>query len=100
MALIDMLKGKGYRINLETYYDSLTKCFDKVESLVTKVISKKKELEQQGEAVEGASFDGLMANLVVNGMQVNDDLKLARYNEIVSILKKRNEPKRHGRNKP
>src|SRR5690606_2538954 len=99
LETIELLKQKGYKIDLKKYQESLEAGFKKAENLVTKVISKKNEIEARAEKGGGsATFDELMANLTVNNIQVSDDLKLARYNEIVKILKKRSEKTRkHGR---
>src|SRR5690606_30327280 len=45
LETIELLKQKGYKIDLKKYQESLEAGFKKAENLVTKVISKKNEIE-------------------------------------------------------
>ena len=92
------LKSKGHRVDLSSYksmIQSIEAGLHKNENLVTKAVSKRKELdrmmagkEQQGEQ---QSFEQVMALLNFAWPNpVSDDIKLSTYNEYQKILIARN----------
>lgn len=91
-TVAEMLIEKGYKIDPKDYLPSIERAFHKAENLVTRAMSKQKEMELLKEDKKGdSSFEEVMANLVVGlGFQVSDDITLARYNEYLKIIKKKN----------
>lgn len=106
---IKTLKEKGYIIDtstpervLETVKEGLNRC----ENLITKAVSKRKELDlmlKQSESgsKDGPGFEQMIANLnYALGFTVSEDLTLARYNEYQKILRaKQKSLEANGRNK-
>lgn len=94
---IDYLKSRGYYINTSgarAYEESLYRCIQQSENIKSKIKSKLKALEKRSaEAGPPTSFEEIMASLCAAlGFHVPDDLKLARYNQYLKLLKDRNKP--------
>ncbi len=88
------LKSKGHTIDFTTYdsmVDSVKACLHKNENLVTKAVSKRKELEKMLEGKEGGKeveFVDIMAQLNFAWPNpVADNISLATYNSYQKILK-------------
>lgn len=94
--LVAELDEKGYKISLENsekYAESLQNNLRKCENLITKLNSKKKEMdriaESRGES-ERAGFQEIMGNLEIGlGFTVPDTLTLARFNEYQKRLREK-----------
>lgn len=94
---IEYLKTRGYYINTsgaQAYEKSLYNCIQQSENIKSKIRSKMKALEKRSaEAGPPTSFEEIMASLCAAlGFNVPDDLKLARYNQYLKLLKDRNKP--------
>ena len=106
---IKFLKSKGINIDLSTperILETVKHALHKNEVLITKAVTKRKELEKivsQSESNnEGPGFEQLIANLNYGlGFNVNEDITLVRYNEYQKILKAKTKAtdQAHGRNK-
>lgn len=105
VELIEELRSRGVKLNTsgsDKFLESIGNALKKSENLVTKIVSKKKEIDAKQEERAGkeeSSFEEIMASLVSGlGFSVSDDLTLARFNEYRKIIKKKNEKKpRNGR---
>jgi hypothetical protein len=94
---IEYLKSRGYYINTtgaRAYEESVYRCIQQSENIKSKIKSKVKLLEKRNaEAGPATSFEEIMASLCAAlGFHVPDDLKLARYNQYLKLLKDRNKP--------
>lgn len=94
---IAYLKTRGYYINTggaAAYKQSVYNCIQQSENIKSKIRSKMKAIEKRSaEAGPPSSFEEIMASLCAAlGFHVPDDLKLARYNQYLKLLKDRNKP--------
>lgn len=91
-SLIKELKKEGYIIDKDNYYDSIIAALNKSNHLITKITSKKNEI-QDAKNIESkkppVTFDRMIAELSVrlSPTIISDDITLARYNEYVKIAK-------------
>ena len=93
---LNYLDRKGYSVDLSSYdkvIESVTARLRKCENLISKAVSKKKELEKMlegGHGKEEGGFEQVMAQLnFALGFVVGEDVTLARFNEYQKILKER-----------
>lgn len=91
---IDFLRKRGYKIdktNSEKYAESLYLAQRRSKNLITKTKMKQNEILgfTKGESTAPAqNFEEIMANLISGlGVQVSDDITLARYNAYKNIIK-------------
>jgi hypothetical protein len=105
---ITYVRSKGYKINTqnsETYAESLAAAMNKSNNIITKLQSKKNELEKMvAEAKQAAAnkptFESLMAALSFNlTYTVPDDILLSRYNEYLKLIEKKNKAIQNGKEK-
>lgn len=95
-AALAILNGKGYRIDTTTasgYLSSLSQAFINSDSLLTKIQSKKAELEKLNAKGTGRehTFQEALANIsYLLGFGVSENIKLSAYNEYIHILKTKN----------
>lgn len=95
-VIIEELRKKGYKIDDtddDSYSDSLAKAVSKSGALVTKIKSKKNELEKFSAVHHGAKRDGyedLIADLeFALGWTVGDNITLAKYNRLKKRAKQK-----------
>lgn len=101
---IDYLEVEGYPIDTTTDYTfarSLEDAFRKSNNLVTKILSKKKELEMfESKQKQGENFplEEMQKNLAqissMLGFVIDDELLLSRYNEYVKLARTKAKEKR------
>jgi hypothetical protein len=89
---------KRYRIKIDTnsqeeFNKSLIKAGNQVRNMITKITVKQNELQEQSEKPrKNITLESVLAQLSSQlGYEVRQDLTLARYNEYVKIIEKRNE---------
>lgn len=96
---IKYVRSKGYKINTQnskTYEQSLEAAMHRSNNIITKLTMKKNELlkmveESKQAANHKETFESLMAGLAFNlGYSVPDDITLARYNEYLKLIEKKN----------
>lgn len=102
---IAWLRKKGYKIvtnvgatveeRTANYIESITAALRRSENIITKIKMRQNELEADAKSIVSdesiAGFEEIMANLSMSlGFEVNDNVTLARYNELIKLLKKRN----------
>lgn len=105
---IKFLKDKGIKIDISTperILETVKDALHKNEGLITKAITKRKEIEKiigQSESKNDShGFQQILANLNFNWPNpVGEDIKLCTYNEYQKILKAKIKAiEAHGRNK-
>lgn len=97
---VDELNRRRYKIqtdNQEVYQSSLEAAERRNEGMVTQILLKKKELENYSKGDKKnkpIGFESLMAALCQGlGREVPDTITLARYDEYMKIIKRKNRPK-------
>lgn len=96
MNIIEKLRRKGYKIdtsNTRTYVDSLNAQDRRAQNLITRINMKYKQIENLGKdqvAIKTPTFESLMAGLMFEKYNVDDDLKLVRYLELKKIIEEQN----------
>lgn len=77
------------------YRESILSALQRSENLVTKIKMKANELHQFISGKEGGRkemlFDEIMAQLLVRGIKVDDNITLSRYLELLKLLNKKQE---------
>jgi hypothetical protein len=93
---IQYMISEGYRIKLNTieaYVASVQAADKRVNSLVTKILTKKAQLENmfkdKGKEEEPQGFYEIIAYLIAEGFNINNDITLATYNQLVKIIRKK-----------
>ena len=91
---VQYMRSKGYKIlltNSKLYAQSLAAAVRKSDNLLTKLKMKKNELlELMPRNVKTESFEAIMAALTFSlGYTVADDLTLARYNEYLKLIERK-----------
>lgn len=91
--LIQKVRDLSYTINLENsqrYADSLYATSRQVDNLATRIKMQYNRMALNTVDKTGGGFDEAIVNLnMALGMEVNDNITLARYNEYCKIIKKR-----------
>lgn len=92
------VRGRGYKIVTDPpseYGKTLNNAFSKCNNLITKINIKRGEIERSmpKEKEKGDSFDAIIASISMAAapMIIQDDITLARFNEIKKVLKRRSE---------
>lgn len=101
------LKNKGYAVdttNYESVIESIKINLHRCENLITRAVSKRKELEKllKGKEESGGvkGFEEVLAHLNFSlGFNVDENITLARYNEYQKILRARQKAEENGRDK-
>lgn len=99
---IKELRKRGYNIKVSSqddYVQSINANFRKVESLVTRINMKYKQIEmlqKTSEAVKTPTFEQLMAGLIFNKYPVDDNITLARYIELKKLIEEQNRKVENG----
>lgn len=100
--LIKQVRDFGYVIELDStqkYADSLYATSRRVDNLATRIRMQYNRMALNTVDKSGGGFDEAIVNLnLALGMEVNDNITLARYNEYCKLVKKRNANNTSGTN--
>lgn len=97
--ILQYLRSKGHKVDTtsnEAYEESLVLLSKKADAITTRLRMKENELLiMVNDKGERSNFEETMATLCANlGFTVPDSVTLARYNEYMKVIKKKNAPKK------
>lgn len=100
--VVELLRNKGYKIDVSSklaYLTCLENAQQRSNNLITKIITKQKELTRLGKS-EGppTTFAQALASVSAGmGFEINDGITLSLYNEYKKIIVKKNGRNQQGR---